>query len=370
MRVLQVIGSLESGGSQAMIMNLYRNIDRNRIQFDFMIFHRGGVYEKEIRELGGKVYYIEAFNGKNLVNFINAWKTFLMEHPEYKIIHGHVRSVAAIYLYIAKRRGRIVIAHSHNTSNGTGGVAVVKNMMQLPIRYVADYMFACSTEAGKWLYGRKACQKKSFYILKNGIDIKKYEFQADIREEYRRQMNLDDCFVMGHVGRFHPQKNHEFLLRVFREVRKEKKNAVLLLVGDGELREKIEQSIQELDLGESVKILGNRKDVAELSWTMDVFVFPSLHEGLPVSVIEAQAAGLPCLVSKEVSQEVEVTEQIFWLPISEGIKIWKDKLINLQLPDREKSHTGKLCEAGYDVKKSAERLEQFYVRISGSCEKK
>ena len=362
-RVLQVIGSLNMGGSQAMIMNLYRAIDRSKVQFDFVIFHDNErMHEEEITKLGGKVYYIEAFSGKNLFKFVRDWKQFLNQHLEYKIIHGHVRSVAAIYLAIAKNMGRVTIAHSHSTSNGKGILAFIKDCMQLPIRYIADYMFACSEEAGKWLFGKNICYKKNFKVIQNAINLEEFNYSLDLRSKYRSELGIEDKFVIGHVGRFHVSKNHMFLLNVFVEVTKYKENAVLLLVGAGELEDYIRQEIDRLNLQGKVIMLGNRTDIPGLMQSMDIFVFPSIYEGLGIVVIEAQAAGLSCVMSEKIPKEIDVEPKLVTrVPLEGGIKEWAQIIVKKGEYLRERQGE-RFKQTGYDIRISAKEIQEFYIK--------
>ena len=207
-RILHVLGSLDRGGAETMIMNLYRNIDRSKVQFDFLIHtDRECDYNEEIRSMGGKIYSLKRFKGYNLCQYIKQFKDFFIKHPEYEIIHGHMRSTASIYLKIAKSMGRYTIAHSHNTSSGNGISALGKNLIQLPLRYIADYYFACSIEAGEWLFGKKIIKSDKFYILKNAIDMGAFVFNQNIRDLKRKELGFEDFFIIGNVGRFHELMN-------------------------------------------------------------------------------------------------------------------------------------------------------------------
>lgn len=362
-RILHVIGSLEIGGSQAMIMNIYRNIDRNQIQFDFIIdVNQGGFFEREVKELGGIIYRVPAFKGNNYAEVKNAWNSFLKEHTEYKILHSHIRSYASIYLPIAKKYGLKTIIHSHSTSNGRGIKAIAKSIMQYPLRWQADYFFGCSKKSGEWLFGRKVVEGDRFYVIKNAIDTVIYRANDRIREQYRVKLNIGDSQkVFVHIGRLHEAKNHMFLLDIFKEVVRENYNAVLLLVGDGELHKKIENRINELRLDNNVIMLGARSDVANILQAADCFLFPSSWEGLPVTVVEAQAAGLPCLISDKITDEVNITTLVKKLPIDQGVNCWVEAIHKISMDKYDV--TEQICEAGFDIKKSAKWLEDFYKGI-------
>ncbi len=246
-RVLHYIGSLELGGSQTFVMELYRNIDRRCVQFDFVTFpnERGPLYE-EIVKLGGKVFECPKYNGINHFAFKKWWDIFLLNHQEYEVVHGHVRSVASIYLPIVRKHKRYSIIHSHSASNGKGLLAIVKFFLQLPIRYQADYYMACSIKAGKWLFGKKVISSSKYSTVPNAINADKYSFNPETRKLVRQEYGIDEFFCIGHVGRFTKVKNHEFLLRVLQEIVKTEDRVRLLLVGDGPLRAIIETRAEEM----------------------------------------------------------------------------------------------------------------------------
>lgn len=356
-RVLQVVGILNCGGAESMIMNLYRNIDREKIQFDFIVHtNEKGMYDGEVEELGGKIFHCPQFSGKNLVAYRKWWRKFFQEHPEYHILHSHIRSCAALYFSIAPQFGVKTIIHSHSTSNGEGLQALVKNLMQLPLRYQADYLMTCSKRAGIWLYGEKACNSSKYVFLPNAVDVEKYQMNDVIREQYRKDLNVEDKLVFGHIGRFHESKNHPFLLKTFAEIHKKNPDTVLLLIGDGELRGMIEETIKALHIEKSVLLLGLRRDVANLLQAIDVLLFPSVWEGLPVTVIEAQAAGVPCIISDHITTDVDITELVHRLPITDSAK-WAE--LALSGLDR-KDVCQNVKESGFDVKESAKKLTTFY----------
>lgn len=359
-RILQVIGSLEAGGSQSMIMNIYRNINRNEIQFDFVIDHTGeNFYENEIRNLGGKIYIMPTYKVYNHFFVKRAWYIFFKTHPEYKILHSHVRSYAVVYINIAKKFGIKTIIHSHSTSNGTGIKSAIKKLLQYPLRTHADYLLACSNNAGEWLYGKKACNQDNFLVIPNAVDIPKYKFNAETRNKYRKELGIESRYVIGHIGRFHQAKNHLFLLDVFKKIYEKNKNAVLLLIGDGELRQQIERRISELRLDDCVILTGNRNDVANLFQAMDIFAFPSLWEGLPVTVVEAQAAGLPCVISDRITDEVNLSKLVVKLAPDDPEK-WCDELLKKH---KHIDASAEISKAGFDIKTSASELCALYKNI-------
>ena len=365
LRVLQMIGALNVGGSQAMIMNIYRAIDREKIQFDFVLDRpEERYYANEVEALGGRIYTLPLFRGSNAGEVRRGWDEFLGEHPEYKILHSHVRSYASLYLPVAKKHGLKTVIHSHNTSNGSGPQALAKRALQFPLRYQADVLMACSTEAGRWLYGERACKGDRYVFLPNGVDLGRFRPDQRIRAEYRENMGLSDKRVIGHVGRMQEAKNHGFLLEAFAPAHKNDPSLRLLLVGDGGLRPALEAQAARLGIAEAVIFTGNRSDVAELMEAMDLFAFPSLWEGLPVTLVEAQGVGLPCLISHRISRDVDISPLITRLPI-DSPELWAGEL----LKERERQDVTELVTASdFEISKSARRLTDIYEALAGDRE--
>lgn len=363
-RILRVVGKMDRGGLETIIMNSYRVIDKTKIQFDFVVHTNEKCdYDDEIQSLGGKIYRVPKYNGKNHLKYRRAWNDFFKNHKEYKIVHGHIRSTASIYLAIANKYGLTTIAHSHNISSGKNITAFVKNVFQKKIRKIADYLFACSIPAGKWLFGKNVVNKSYFKVVPNGIDVKKYAFSSTKRDVLREKLLLNDNIVVGNVGRFHSQKNHKFLISIFKEIYKQNSKAKLLLVGDGKLRNKIEKWICDFDLSENVLLLGVRNDVPDLLQVMDIFLFPSLFEGFGNVVVEAQSSGLPCLLSNNIPSEVKLTELVSYLDLKEKPIVWSTKVLEI-LESSNRSNTEDLIfQKGFDIHPITEWYESFYVKI-------
>lgn len=362
-RVLHNIASLHFGGSQAFVMNLYNNMDRKKVQFDFVVTpeERKDLYE-QVEKMGGRIFVCPKYTGKNHFAFCKWWDDFFTEHPEYHVIHGHVRSTASIYLEIAKKHGLVTIAHSHSTSNGSGFSAVVKDIMQRPIRHQADYLFACSDKAGKWLFGEKALTRPNYRMIPNGVDLQRFAFNNEKRKQMRNDLGINkDTFVLGHVGRITVPKNHKFLVELFAEYHKMNQNSKLLLVGGGELFEEVKQQISQLGINDAVVMVGSKTNTEDYYQAMDVFVFPSLWEGLPVSVVEAQANGLPCLLSDTITRDVDLTDLVSYFPLDnkamwdKGIKSAMSKIRSEVSKDNEKQL------APFDSRKVAMSLQEFYL---------
>lgn len=362
-RIVHNIASLHLGGSQAFVMNMYRNIDRSKVQFDFVVTPetKEGFYD-EITNFGGKIFSCPRYKGTNHIQYNKWWDDFFNEHPEYKVIHGHVRSTASIYLKIAKRHGLVTIAHSHSTSNGNGISAIVKRIMQLPIRKQADYLFACSDKAGKWLYGEKAITQQNYYMIPNGVDLKRFEFDVNKRNQMRMTLGIKkDMMILGHIGRLSTPKNHKFLLNVFNKYHKINSNSKLLLVGDGELFDCIKEHIDKLNISDAVIMTGSKQNTEDYYQVMDIFVFPSLWEGLPVSVVEAQANGLQCLISDVITHDVDLTDLIQYLPLDE--ELWLGAIVEAH----KKKRMGLTNEniqrlQPFNALTVANKLQEFYLK--------
>jgi len=364
-RVLQVFAQMNRGGAETMIMNLYRHMDHSEIQFDFIVHtDKKCTFDDEIQLLGGKIFNAPVYKGTNHLEYKKWWNSFFRNHQDYKIIHGHIRSTASIYLKIAKDYSLTTIAHSHNTSSGSGFSAIIKNILQYPIRYIADYLFACSKSAGIWLFGKNACTKDNFFILRNAIDTKRFIYDEEIRLKKRKEFKIESKFVIGHIGRFAFPKNHTFLVDIFKKVHDKYSDTVLMLIGDGNLRPGIEKKVANLQLTESVIFTGIRSDIPDILQAMDVFVFPSLYEGLPVTLIEAQASGLECIVSDKITTEVRITDLITFCSLKNSSDFWARKIISDKFGDERRDFCTEITHAGYDVKENARFLENFYLEHS------
>lgn len=360
-RVLQVLGGLNRGGAETMIMNLYRAVDKTKVQFDFIIHSPNeDAYASEIEAMGGKIFVFPKYNLKNTCSYKKHWKKFLSEHPEYKVVHSHVRSYAIVFLTVAKKFGLTTVVHSHSTSNGSGAGALVKMIMQRPLRKRVDYLFSCSEESGRWLFGDKAITKDNYRMIPNAVDTEKFLFNEKARIKMRGELGIPDGTVAYcHVGRFHEAKNHPFLLEVFRKILDRGQNAVLLVAGDGDLRAEIEAKIDELGISSSVKLLGSRGDVSDILCAADAFIFPSRWEGLPVTVVEAQASGLTSFVSDTVTRDVNTSHLVKYLPIDSGTELWVDAILNSEL--KRENVIEQIRAAGFDVHASAEWISEFYI---------
>ncbi len=367
-RVLQVIGIMNRAGAESLIMNLYRTIDRSLVQFDFVEHGNApAVYDQEIQELGGRVYRCPKFSGKNLLTYRKWWEEFFNLHDdEYEVIHGHIGSTASIYLSIAKKHGLFTIAHSHNTNGPLNAKQVLYRTLSYPTRHTADYFFSCSRQAGIDRYGKKIADNPlKLSIMNNAVDTNKFAFNSEQRNRIRSLYGLDETkFVVGHVGRFAPAKNHDYLIEVFRSIHNKNQNAVLLMLGDGDLREHIENSVIEYGLYSHVIFAGVQENVNEYMSAMDVLVFPSIFEGLPVTLVEAQASGLPSFISENIPADaVIVPEIVSVLSLNEKPEYWAARINEYHSDDRLQ-YAGIVKKRGFDVENNAQELMKFYIEKS------
>lgn len=367
-RILHVLGGLDLGGAEVMVMNLYRTIDRELVQFDFVVHTPERChFESEIEQLGGSVFRVPRFTGFNIINYIRTWYTLFKTGPSYGAVHGHIGSSAAIYLLIAHAFKIPTIAHSHGTKNTPDFKGFMYSVFSFPTRYIADWFFACSIAAGLARYGKTVVRSSRFKVIKNAIQIDRFGYSPEIRKRYRELLQVDQAFVVGHVGRFDPLKNHRFLLDVFALVHELLPESVLLLVGDGEERSSIEEHIQSLDLNQSVRLLGARSDVPSLLQAMDVFLFPSIAEGLGISLIEAQATGLACVVSDRVPEEVRITELIDFVPLDSAKSDWAMRTLEKRHIEQRINHVPELVKHGYDISTTTRVVQDFYCTGVGAA---
>ncbi|MDE7207666.1 MAG: glycosyltransferase family 1 protein, partial [Lachnospiraceae bacterium] len=327
-RVLHVLGTTNLGGAESRIMELYRNMDREKVQFDFLVHtDKEGHYSAQIRELGGKIYSVPRFNVKNYQTYHNALVSFFKKNHDYAAIQGHMTSTASIYLPIAKKAGiPMTIAHARSAGVDRGVKGLVTKLIRLPLKNHADYLFTCSEEAGVAVYGKKAVMQGKVWTIPNAIDTARFRFNDSVRKKIREELGVSDKFVIGHVGRFGFMKNHAYLIEVFHELCRMRTDAALVLIGKGELEQEIRQKVQDLGLTSKVHFLGTRSNVEDYYQAFDYFVFPSTFEGLPGSVAEAQAAGLHCLVSDKVTREAALTDLADYRSIEEPPMKWAQEI--------------------------------------------
>ena len=362
LRILHVIGKMDRAGAETMIVNLYRKIDRSEIQFDLMVFtDQKADYDDEIEELGGVIYHMPSFKGWNYLALSRQFDCFFAEHT-YKIVHGHIGSLAPLYLKSAKKYGAYTIAHSHATNSTDLIERVIFSMLSHPVRYIADYFYACSKQAGIDRFGEKVVKSGSFSILNNGIDASAYRYSQERHDELKEKFHLKNKTIYGHVGRFVPEKNHIFLMDVFTEIQKKDPSAVLVMAGRGPEEGKIREISKKRQIEEKVLFLGIRNDVPDLMNLFDCFVFPSKHEGLGIVGIEAQAAGLPTFVADTIPEEAIITDHCWKLSLDKSCTEWACFIGDMMSRYTRKDSFDQIVESGYDNSNSALQLQRFYKK--------
>ena len=365
-RVLHVVGNMDAGGLETLIMNWYRNIDRERVQFDFLTNTvKKGYYEQEILALGGKVYHTTFMDDKNAGKYKADLRRFFEEHREFSVVHGHHSALGPTYLKEAARAGvPCRISHSHIASYSKTVRGILKYLITRGFGKHATHRFACSVAAGQYMYGKNA----EFTVINNGIDTERFAFSADVRSAKRTELALDGKKVLIHVGRFHDQKNHTFLVDIFNAVHAADPDTVLLLVGVGPLEDSIREKVRGLGLDAHVRFLGNRSDVNELLCAADAFVFPSLYEGLPLTLVEAQTSGIPVVCSTAVTDETKLTEQYRALALSAPVSEWAEavRLAASSEHDRAEAY---LAVRGkhYDCHDVALGMCEFYIEQTAAA---
>lgn len=361
-RVLHVLGNTNLGGAESRTMDLYRHMDRERVQFDFLVHtDQEGHFDKEIRGLGGHIYHIPRFRIYNYFSYVKAIKEFFCEHSDFHAVQGHMTSTAAIYLPIAKKAGiSLTIAHARSAGVDKGIKGIATRWLRRSLPDKTDYMFTCSRLAGISVFGSKAVEEGKTVFMPNAIDCKKFAYDPGMRSKIREELGISDKYVIGHVGRFHYAKNHEYLLRVFDALcKKGRKEYVLLLLGEGEKMEEMKRLARELQIEDKVYFAGSRSNVSDYYQAMDYFVYPSRYEGLPGTVLEAQASGLSCLMSDSICEEVVVTELVHTMGIEKSPECWAEYIENTEDYVRT-SHLKEVGRAGYDVEAQAEKMMKFY----------
>jgi len=355
-RVAVVMGKHVAGGIKSVIMNYYRFINREKIQFDFIVDKDSPIKDySEIFELGGKVY--EVTSAKNpLKNILEIYK--VLKKNNYLIIHGYLNTLNVFSMFAGFLAGTpIRIAENLSTAHSGEKKSLLKKILKPFACLFPTHISANSKYSAEWLYGKKKLNKvKIFY---NALDLKKYVFDNVKRDKVRKKYNLENAFVIGHIGRYQYQKNHDFLIDIFNEIYKKDSSARLLLVGHGDLKEQIFEKIYSLNLEDVVIDCGGTEDIIPLYNAMDCFVLPSYYEGLPVVGIEAQATGLPCVMSTEVTAETKVTNNVEFIDLNKSASEWADQIIKWK--NVERSDTTEIIKNnGYDIITAAKELCEYY----------
>ncbi len=353
-KVLHVINGMGSGGAEMVIMNWLRNIDLNKFQFDFLLRSKKNIFDTEIKKAGGNVYYTSSFPNHFIKNHYETKHFF--EKNKYDIVHVHGNALIYMTAFIQAKKNNIpvIIAHSHNTKVAKWYYTPLHIFNRMRITKYANVYLACSNDAGKWMFNNN-----KYKVIDNAVDQKKFSFNLIKRNELRSKYNFNDKIVIGHIGRFLKSKNHSFIIKVFKEIEKHNKNVVLLLIGEGPDKPKIENLVKDEKLDDKVLFLGIRNDIPDLMQCMDLLLFPSLYEGFPVTLVEAQVAKLPCLISDNITKDVQISNELSFLSLNDNIKKWANKSIELANIDRNLIKFNEK-KSNYDIKNVTKKLSDIY----------
>lgn len=358
-RVAQMMTDMNYGGVEMVVMNYYRHIDRTKVQFDFFALEGSAVPQREeIERLGGRVYIVPKYTHlsayeKDIIR--------LFKQNQYKIVHSHMNTLSVFSLWGAKKAGvPNRIAHNHSTA---GKGETKKNIIKYALRPFAKIyptkLCACSQYAGEWLYGKSA----EFQVFNNAIDLSRYSYDPQKAAAVRKELGLEDKLVVGHIGRFCYQKNHDFLIDIFNEIHKQRQEAVLLLIGEGELEQDIRNKVKKLGLTDSVCFMGKQKDTSKFYQAMDCFVLPSRYEGLGVVAIEAQACSVPVICSTAVPKDAKITSSVKFIGLDESSSNWADCVLDVIKTQVKRNEREEVRKAGYDIEVEAQKLTDFYEEL-------
>lgn len=360
-RVLHIVTSMNIGGIENFIMTVYRNIDRTRVQFDFLK-HRDShdFYDDEIVAMGGRIYCLPPINPLKQRLYDKAASHFFREHKEtYKIVHSHINTFSAYPLRIARREGyKVLIAHAHATTKTLDIKTPFRLYTKCIItKYITD-AFACSAAAGKWLF-----KDFSYEIIPNVIEANRFFYMESIKKDVRAELGIDNAaYIIGMVANFSAIKNHEYLVSIFSGILKEIPNSYLVFVGDGEMRSDIEDKVHRMGFDNRVVFLGQREDVPRLLQALDVFALPSITEGFSISALEAETVGVPCVLSTGIPKDVKLFSEMntCFLPLQDK-NAWIAKIVSLK-DVKKKNWVQEVSETRYDAKTSSEKLLEFYEK--------
>ncbi len=360
-RVLQVVNAADRGGAETLAMNIYRIIDRNQFQFDFTN-HKGlpAAYDAEIKSLGGRVIYLPKFKGYNYDHYTKAWRRLFKEHPEYEIIHIHNYNIAGIVANVARKMGvKVIITHAHSTQLN---MSVIRKIAFYSLHHSmmknTTHFFSCGRKAATFLFGTMS----QYTLIPNAIDIDSFKFNSEARRKIRNCFHIDDnVTVYGHVGSFRTPKNHDFLIDIFGDIMKRQPNSILIMVGSGELQPSIQAKVERLNLSDKIIFAGQQSNVSEWLSAFDIFVMPSLWEGFPVSVVEAQCAGLPCAISDCIDHDTDLTGTVKFISLDSPSMEWANKILSIPMTNR--IEMGSTVEKSpFNIRDMVSRLSDFYIK--------
>lgn len=366
-RVLHSVSNMDRAGIETMLMNYYRHIDRDKVQFDFLCNKtKPGAYDEEVKSLGGRIFHTPGLNPAKLPQYMNYMRGLLSEHPEYKIVEAHNGAFGVYALHGAKLNNVPVrIYHAH-------GASITKDW-KMPLKLICKkflpnnmtHHYTCGIEAARCYFGNKAVEAGDYELIPNAIEVQRFTFNPIVRERIRSEYNLDGKHVLGHVGRFMTQKNHTFLLDVFAEVVKKDDLATLICLGDGELMPEMKEKAKALGIEEKVVFVGNVGNANEWYQAFDAFILPSIWEGLPVVGVEAQAADLPCIFSDGVTTEIGLSTKAVFVPLTESKEKWVNAIENGFAQKERVDRSELIRENNYDIETEAIKLQERYLKLAG-----
>jgi len=362
--IVHVLGTLDAGGAETMVMNIYRNIDKNKFRFSFIVHgNRNYFYERELNIDGVDIFRVRKFRIYNIFSYSYDFYKLFKREKKWDIVHGHARSTASIYLLIAKCFKIKTICHSHSNSSSWKINDIVKKVLQYPIRYIADYFFACSLSAGEWLFGKKIVTKKEFRIIYNSIDVKRFSYNTSTRNEMRTMHNLNNEYVIGNIARYIKPKNHDFMIDIAYHLSKNSFSFKMVFVGDGDLKEQLMAKIVKMNLEKYIIMIDSNEQVEKYYQMFDLFLFPSLWEGLGMVLVEAQTAGLQCIVSEVIQPEAIVTDLVTKIELSKGAQYWAEVLMKTPISKNRDKELTVVEKTNYNIRTSILALEKLYQMV-------
>ncbi|MBR3928256.1 MAG: glycosyltransferase family 1 protein [Clostridia bacterium] len=366
-RILHSVSNMDRGGIETMLMNYYRHIDRTKVQFDFLCNKKKlGAYEAEIESMGGRIFRTPGLNPLKFFKYQAYMKKLFRENPEYRIVEAHNGAFGLFSLIAAcKARIPVRIFHAHGASITKDWKLPLKILCKKILPLNINQRFSCGIAAARCYFGEKIVQTQDYVIVNNAIEIERFLFNAEVRERIRKRNGLADKFIVGHVGRFMAQKNHEYLLEIFAALKEREPNAHLVLLGDGELKEAMEEKADQMNIRDSISFMGNVENTNEWYQAFDVMVLPSIWEGLPLVGVEAQAADLPCVFSDSITREVGILEKTVFVGIDEGIEAWVTTIQNKKKEIQRGNVRDLIAQSGYDISTEVVKLQEWYMKLAG-----
>lgn len=364
-RVLHSVSNMDRAGIETMLMNYYRHIDKTKVQFDFLCNKtKPGAYDDEIKSLGGRIFHTPGLNPAKYPKYLSYMKNLFSEHPEYKVIEAHNGALGVYALHAAKRnRIPVRIFHAHGASITKDWKYPLKFFCRSQLKYNINQNYTCGKAAAVCYFGQKVVDAGNYELIPNAIEVERFIYSEAMRDTIRTKYSLQEKKVIGHVGRFMAQKNHSFLLRIFEQIHKLDSNTVLVLLGDGELMESTKDLAKSLGVDQAVLFIGNVSNANEWYSAFDVFVLPSIWEGLPVVGVEAQANDLPCIFSDSVTEEIGLSDKVEFISLKADLSVWTHKILQMLEYTERKDNTQLITDKHYNIHYEAILLQERYMKL-------